>query len=190
MRNVPGTDPSTVNPMPPMSRLPRIPSVRLGSLFALLSVGVLGFATLQQGPGTAPLRPAPPADGEEVYMSRCMSCHQMNGQGVMGVFPPLDGSEWVTGDKGRLIRIVLHGLTGETEVNGVVYSGAMPPWGAFLSDEEVADVLTYVRAGWSNEADAVEAAEVARVRAATTERKQPWTAEELEQEANLGIPAN
>jgi len=117
-----------------------------------------------------------------------MSCHQTNGQGINGVFPPLDGTDWVVGDKGRIVRIVLHGMMGETTVQGKVYSGAMPPWGTFLDDEQVAAVVTYIRSSWSNEADAVSAKEVALVREATKERKTPWTEEELKQEDNLGIP--
>jgi mono/diheme cytochrome c family protein len=138
---------------------------------------------------TPPQTPtAPLDDGEQIYMSRCMSCHQINGQGIPGVFPPLDGTEWVKSDKGRLIRIVLDGLTGETTVQDVVYSGAMPPWKAFLTDEEIAAVLTYVRNAWSNEAPAVTAQEVAAVRKATADRKESWTEAELEEEENQGIP--
>lgn len=137
--------------------------------------------------GVQPALAAPP-DGEQLYMTRCMSCHQMNGQGIPGVFPPLDGTTWVTDHKGRLIRLVLHGLTGEVTVKDVKYSGAMPPWGTFLNDEEIAAVLTYIRTSWSNEAGPVTAEEVAKVRAATADRKQPWTAAELDQEANQGIP--
>lgn len=125
--------------------------------------------------------PAVAMDGAEIYASRCQTCHQKNGQGVPGVFPPVDNSEWVTGDKGRLIRIILNGMAGEVEVNGTTYSGSMPPWGSFLSDEEVAQVSTYVRQSWSNDASEVTAEEVAAVRAATEDRKQPWTAEELKE---------
>lgn len=131
---------------------------------------------------------SPLSDGEAVYFARCVSCHQADGSGIPMVFPPLDGTEWVQGDKGRLIRIVLDGMSGETEVQGIVYSGSMPPWKTFLTDEEVAQVLTYVRSNWSNDAPAVTTDEVARVRAATSERKQPWTDAELRLEENLGIP--
>ncbi len=127
-------------------------------------------------------------DGEQIYMMRCMSCHQTDGKGIAGVFPPLDGTEWVKGDKGRLIRIVLQGLTGETTVQDVVYSGAMPPWQSFLNDEEIAAVLTYVRSAWNNDASAVTEQEVAAVRTATEGRTDAWTEEELEEEENLGVP--
>ena len=127
-------------------------------------------------------------DGAEMYMTRCMSCHQMNGRGVPGVFPPLSGAEWVTGDSGRLIRIVLSGLTGEVTVENEVYSGAMPPWGSFLDDKQMADLLTYIRTNWGNQASAVTPEQVSKVRAATKDRREPWTAAELLKEENSGVP--
>ncbi|MFK7846465.1 MAG: cytochrome c [Rhodothermales bacterium] len=127
-------------------------------------------------------------DGEEIYMTRCLSCHMAEGQGVPGVFPPLASSEYVAGDKGRVIRMILNGLSGEITVNGVTYNGMMPPWGGFLNDQQVAEVLTYVRSSFGNEADAVTEQEVARVRAKVADRKETWTVEELNKEENLGIP--
>ena len=137
-------------------------------------------------------------DGEELYMTRCLSCHMTNGEGVPGVFPPLTESEYVTGDKGRLIRMILNGLSGEIVVNDVTYSSdgklvasasdMMPPWGGFLNDEQVADVLTYIRESFGNDADAITTDEVARVRAVVADRKDTWTIDELNQEENLGIP--
>ena len=127
-------------------------------------------------------------DGEAIYLSRCMSCHQVNGGGIAGVFPPLNDTDWVVGDKGRLIRIILDGMMGETEVQGVIYSGAMPPWKTFLSDEEVAAVLTYIRSAWGNNASPVTSQEVGLVRNATKGRTTPWTTEELKEQANQGIP--
>ncbi len=148
---------------------------------AALAVLLIGSTSLPQGAALA-------QDGAELYMTRCMSCHQMNGRGVPGVFPPLSGTEWVTGDKGQLIRVVLNGLTGEIEVDGEVYSGAMPPWQTFLDDEQTASLLTYIRTSWENDTTAVTAEEVAAVRKAVEDRKQPWTAEELQDEANQGVP--
>ena len=129
-------------------------------------------------------------DGEAIYISRCMSCHQVDGNGIQGVFPPLNNTDWVTGDKGRLIRLVLHGGMGDFEVNGIVYSGAMPPWKAFLDDEEVAALLTYIRGAWENDAGPVSAREVKAVRDATADRTSAWTSEELMDEANQGIPGS
>jgi len=126
--------------------------------------------------------------GAQIYSSRCANCHQSNGQGVSGAFPPLDGTDWVTGDKGRIVRILLHGMQGAVEVQGVTYNGVMPAWGSQLSDEEIAAVITHVRQSWSNDASEVVADEVRRVREATEGRVEPWTAEELN--ANRGIPGS
>lgn len=165
----------------------------VSSLALLLLVS--GFTTGQVGDGPLALLPmkahAPltvDEDGQKIYETRCMSCHQINGQGITGVFPPLIESEWVVGDKGRLIRIVLGGISGEVEVNGVTYSGAMPPWNTFLNDAQIAALLTYIRSTWGNDADAITHDEVARVRAATADRKETWTAAELKQWGNFGIP--
>jgi mono/diheme cytochrome c family protein len=119
-----------------------------------------------------------------------MSCHQMGGRGVPGTFPPLTNTDWVTGDKGRLIRLLLHGLTGPIEVNGARYSGIMPPWGDALDDQGIADIATYIRTSFGNEASPITTDEVAAVRAATTGRTKPWTAKELNRPANRGIPAD
>lgn len=139
-------------------------------------------------PVDAALLAAVQQDGEQIYNSRCMSCHQMGGRGVPGTFPPLMDTEWVTGDKGRLIRLLLHGVSGPMEVNGTTYSGTMPPWGGALDDEEMAAIATYIRTSWGNDASEVTADEVARVREATEGRTKPWTVDELNDEANQGIP--
>jgi mono/diheme cytochrome c family protein len=117
-------------------------------------------------------------DGAAVYGSTCVACHQADGRGTPGLFPPLAGSEWVTEDAALLIRIALHGLTGPISVSGTAFSGAMPPWKQ-LSDEELAAVLTYVRESWGNAAAAVTVEDVAREREATRDRPGPWTAAEL-----------
>lgn len=126
-------------------------------------------------------RPAAPApDGRQIFSANCASCHQASGEGVEGTYPPLAGSEWVTGGEERVVRILLHGLNGPVDVAGQTYSGAMPPWGGALSDAEIAAVTTYVRGSWGNKAAPVAPATVARVRAATAARKAPWTAAELQ----------
>ena len=149
---------------------------------------VLGLALVFAGLAVAAKSPPPPDDGEAIYNTRCLVCHQADGQGIAGVFPPLTETEWVTGDKGALIRLTLGGLMGPVEVQGMVYQGAMPPWKAFLSDEEVAAVLTYIREAWGNDASGVTPAEVAAVRKATASRIRAWTAEELAEPGNQGIP--
>jgi len=118
-------------------------------------------------------------DGKQVYATTCVACHQATGEGTPGVFPPLAGSEWVTGDEAKVVRILLHGVTGPIEVAGETYNGMMPPWGGTMKDADIAAVLTYVRSAWGNKAAPVTAAKVASIRAATSARATPWTAPEL-----------
>lgn len=127
--------------------------------------------------GGAP-RPPAPVSGEAVYGSTCAACHQLNGEGMPGLFPPLAGAERVRGDAGRLVRLVLHGLTGPVTVRGFTYDGQMPPWKQ-PSDSELAAVLSYVRSSWGNSSSAVSDQDVARERAATAARFTPWTVPEL-----------
>jgi len=118
-------------------------------------------------------------DGKSVYATTCAACHQATGEGVSGVFPPLAGSEWATGDEAKAVRILLHGVTGPIEVAGETFNGMMPPWGPTLKDADIAAVLTYVRSTWGNKGTPVTAATVAKIRAATASRTTPWTAAEL-----------
>lgn len=118
-------------------------------------------------------------DGKKIFATNCAVCHQLSGEGVEVTYPPLAGSEWVTDDAAKMVRIILHGLIGPVEVAGQSYSGAMPPWGATLNDAELAAVATYVRNAWGNKAAPVTAASVTRIRAETKSRTTPWTAPEL-----------
>lgn len=128
--------------------------------------------------------------GKEVYTKigpgggGCVTCHQPTGMGIPVAFPPLAGSDWVKGDKARLIKISLYGLMGEVEVNGVKFNGAMPAPGippGSLTDQQIADVLTFVRNSWGNSASAVSPSEVSTVRASIKDRApmQMWKAAEL-----------
>ena len=121
----------------------------------------------------------PVEQGERIYLHNCQGCHQQNGQGVPGAFPPLVGAEWVTGAPETLVRILLQGLTGPVQVAGATYNGAMPAWKDVLKDEEIAAVATYIRQLEANDAPAVPAAEVAALREAHADRTTAWTAEEL-----------
>ncbi|MBL8753120.1 MAG: ThuA domain-containing protein [Planctomycetes bacterium] len=119
------------------------------------------------------------ARGAAVFARTCIACHGVDGKGLAAQFPPLDGSDWVTGEKHRPIDIVLHGLIGPIQVGDVKFDTAMPPLGFVLGDAEIADVLTYVRQRWSNDAAPVTAADVAARRKANAERTSMWTADEL-----------
>lgn len=123
--------------------------------------------------------PAVHARGADVFRRTCIACHGVDGRGVPAVFPPLDGSDWLVGDPALPARIVLHGLMGPVRVGGVEYQNLMAPLGPVLDDQAIADVLTFVRQSWSNDAAPVGAADVAKQRAATRERTAPWTAAEL-----------
>ena len=102
--------------------------------------------------------------GQRLYQTYCMGCHQAEGQGIPGTFPPLAKSDYLLAETSRSIDTVVNGLHGPIEVNGQPYNGTMPPMG-HLKDEEIADILSYVRSSWGNEANPISAAEVAAVRA-------------------------
>jgi mono/diheme cytochrome c family protein len=124
--------------------------------------------------------------GKRVY-NNCMACHQADGQGVAGNYPPLIGSRWVTGRPGVFAALLLHGLEGEIEVNGEIYNGVMPPWD-HLGDEQLASVMTYVRGSWGNAADPVSSDLVAAVRAATEGRRGAMKVADLEAFAAEFVP--
>jgi mono/diheme cytochrome c family protein len=98
-----------------------------------------------------------------LYQTHCRVCHQNNGKGDGTRFPPLARSEWVTGDKDRLIRLTLEGLSGPIEVDGRSYNSAMPHF-AYLTDPQISDVLNYIRNAFGNAADSLTTADVVRMR--------------------------
>lgn len=121
--------------------------------------------------------------GADIYLQYCATCHQAGGGGVPGEFPPLTDTHWITGDKSRLIRTVLHGVQGPIEINGVHYDDVMPGH-AFLEDEDVAALLTYIRNAFDNAADPVHEAKVKLVRDGDA-RETPWEAKQLEHRTGL-----
>jgi mono/diheme cytochrome c family protein len=122
----------------------------------------------------------PIAAGQRVYANNCASCHQASGQGMPGAFPPVVGSEWVTGRSGNArARILLHGLQGPIEVAGQTYNGAMPAWKDLLKDEEIAAVATYLRQWSPNSAPPVSMEQVSTLRDRHSDRTAMWTADEL-----------
>lgn len=138
-------------------------------------LAVLAFAVAVCG-GAAEL--SPQQERGRAHFSRyCVACHQLNGEGARGAFPPLAGSDFLMADKDRSIGIVIQGLSGKIMVNGAEYNGVMPPPGV-PDDEEIADVLTYVRNSWGNRGEPVTMAEVQTVRArlavASTQQPDPY----------------
>jgi nitrite reductase (NO-forming)/hydroxylamine reductase len=103
------------------------------------------------------------AAGEKLYQTYCTACHQANGEGLAGAFPPLAASDYMLADKNRAIQTVIGGLSGEIVVNGKTYNAVMPNL-SYLSDEQVASVVTYVMNSWGNEGYQVSPAEVAALR--------------------------
>jgi mono/diheme cytochrome c family protein len=119
----------------------------------------------------------------------CGGCHQGNGLGMPGQFPPLAGSEWVLGGTERLIRVVQHGLTGPITVKGQGFNtaGGMQAFGQAMSATDLANVLTYIRNSWGNEATMVTKEMVEKVRE-KEKRATQWTAPELEVFAKENVP--
>jgi nitrite reductase (NO-forming) len=108
--------------------------------------------------------------GEVLYNGTCSVCHQNSGKGMPGVFPPLAGSDYLMADTRRAIGVVLNGMTGPVTVNGEEYNSVMPPMSQ-LTDDEVANIMTYVLNSFGNDDGVVSAAEVAEVRAATEDER-------------------
>lgn len=119
--------------------------------------------------------------GIQVYNFVCIQCHQGNGMGLPGQFPPLAGSEWLTEPTAaKAVRIVLNGLSGPIQVKGASFNNSMPPWKGTLNDQQVAHVLSFVRQEWGNNASPVTPEEVAKVREQLKLRQAPFTAPELQ----------
>jgi mono/diheme cytochrome c family protein len=120
----------------------------------------------------------------------CGGCHQGNGLGIPGQYPPLAGSEWVKGGTERLIRVVQHGLVGQVTVAGQNYNfpGGMQGFGAAMSAGDLANVLTYIRNNWGNEGTMITKEMVEKVRKDESARNKQWTQAELESFAAANVP--
>jgi mono/diheme cytochrome c family protein len=133
-----------------------------------LAFAIAGCAKSSQSSASASVaaakNPASASDGATVYLANCSSCHQSDGKGVAGAFPPLAENPIVTGDPVAVITIVNDGLEGRVVVNGQAYSGIMPHWKGLLSDEQIAAVITYIRSSWKNHAPGVSIADVQAVK--------------------------
>ena len=156
------------------------------SWIALPLLAAFGTATLAQQPATSASSPqvhqaevagaaAAPAQieaGGKVFQTVCMACHQADGKGLPGAFPPLAGSDYLLGHKERAVGVVVNGLQGEVAVNGTKFNSVMPAM-VQLSDQEIADALTYALNSWGNQGGAVSSSMVAaeRARAAQVPKK-------------------
>jgi mono/diheme cytochrome c family protein len=119
--------------------------------------------------------------GKKIFAANCQTCHQANGLGVAGQYPPLAGSEFTTGGSRRPAMIVLKGLQGPVTVKGQKYGTAvMQPWDKTLTDQKIADVLTYERSEWGNNASPVTAEQIAALRKELASHPDSFTEPDLE----------
>ena len=125
--------------------------------------------------------PPPAHPGKVIYDALCLNCHQSNARGLPGFYPPLAGSEWINGDKVAPIKMLLHGLSGPITVKGEPFGAGNPiPMPSFgLDDQQIAEVLSYVRASFGNTAGPVTSDEVRALREQYKDRTTLWTVPEL-----------
>lgn len=112
------------------------------------------------------------AQGQEPYLRWCASCHGLNGEGKPPTFPPIAGSEWLALSDEALALIVLYGLRGEIQVKGQTYRGYMPPM-QHLSDQDIADILNFMRSAWTDDKASINAEGVERLRTIFPGRRPP-----------------
>lgn len=151
-----------------MHEMARARTLVLKAACAIILTGLIGLQAVAASPPAAG-----DANGRRIFDNVCAACHQDDGKGMPGVFPPLAGSDYLQHDPRRAIAIVLHGLRGDIVVDGDHYNGVMPPEGANLTDQDIADVLTHVLTHFGNTGGAVTAAEVAATRRAGGQGQTP-----------------
>jgi mono/diheme cytochrome c family protein len=133
---------------------------RIYILFVLVLLCVAGASAQSNNKLVA----ASAARGKTVYLQRCMVCHQADGGGVPKLNAPLDASSAVNGsDVSKLIKYIVKGFADRVEIDGELYSNAMPA-AADLTDQQIADVLTFIRSNWSNKAGPVTTLQVKQTR--------------------------
>src|SRR5207302_9035104 len=139
------------------------------------------------GPGGGEQVELSPHDrGKKVFTANCQTCHQANGLGVPGQYPPLAGSEFTNGGSRRMGMIVLKGLQGPVTVKGQQYGTAvMQPWDKTLTDQKIADVMTYERSEWGNNASPVTAEQISALRKELANHPESYTEPDL-----LTVPAD
>jgi len=121
------------------------------------------------------------SEGEAIYAATCVACHQKDGNGLPGLAPPLNGSDWVNGSAERLALMVYHGISGPIEVKGETWNSVMPGHGVMpqFQGKGLQQVLSYIRTAWGNKSGTVHPDEIQAVIDANQDRVMPWTVEEL-----------
>lgn len=100
--------------------------------------------------------------GKTVYLNECISCHQEDGEGIMGAFPPLVNSDYFKDDLSKAVNAIINGVSGELEVNGTTYYGEMPP--VSLTDQQVTDVLNYIQVTLNNKTSTVSVEDIVKMK--------------------------
>ncbi len=141
---------------------------RILVMLLVLTAGSIGLSAQTKGK-KATVKPqavsaAVMANGKKVYNKYCLACHMADGAGVPNMNPPLSKTSHVLGDKTRLIKIILNGLATGEEIDGETYTNVMPAHN-FLTDQEVSDVLSFVRNSFENKASGISVQEVKTIRA-------------------------
>lgn len=122
------------------------------------------FSTAEPLPADGAVTAAQLSRGRVVYEMLCQACHMPDGGGMGSALPPLAGADYLLEDRVRAARIVLHGLSGPITVNGLGFNAAMPALGGMLTDQQVADVLTFVFNSWGNTGPAFSAHQIRNLR--------------------------
>ncbi len=139
---------------------------RIVVVIAMLGTGVFSL-NFRPTPAEAYLSGPGPSSmqrGQKIYEQTCLPCHQADAGGVPGMTPPLQKSSYVQGPAPKVIGIVLNGLNDGVEIDGESYSNPMPPFSTALKDQDIADVLTYVRSHFGNKASSISVTQVSQIR--------------------------
>ena len=131
------------------------------------------------------------ASGMKTYGQFCSACHQPHGKGMANIAPSLVKSDWVNGDSKILMGVAVHGLSGPIKINGELAKNIPPimPGHGFLTDQQLADALTYVRNAWGNKSDQISPDQIKSYREKNADRVAPWTEDELRGEKNTSAAA-